>query len=337
VATVGVTLAVFHPLSLAAQRVHNAFVETRDTRLELIGLKRWTLAMIQDSLARYAPGDSLTSHACAAILRQKLGFADAAVQFYPAGFFGNTKGYFSVPVVEPQDSARVRYRAEPRDSAADRAEWLPALAVFRDHNQVFQTAIQRPSLLLGQTHPDSARPPLAGARPLFEFLRAHRRERDRHEALRTLAQDGNWQNRVIAAVIIAGFADSDSTWWALVDALRDRDGRVSATATQVLTTLSRSAARTVNWAPAVDPLRAVLDGTNLFAHNALLETLAATRVDPSLARLLLRGGGELVIAKLRSEDPIGAKAAQNFLLQVSGGGLDFGRDAGAWEAWIRSM
>ena len=318
-----------------AQSVHNDILETPTVRLELIGLKRWTLAMIQDSLARYAPGDSLTSHACAAILRGKLGFADAAVQYYPQGFEGNTKGYFAVPVVEPQDSARVRYRARPRDTIPDRADWAAALAIFREHNQVFQSAIQWPPFLLGRMHPDSVEPRLAPARPLLEFLRAHRTEADRRSALWTLAHDGNAHQRAVAAVVLAGFPESDSTWWALADALRDQDAMVSGTASQVLHTLSGSAARTVNWAPLADVVRAVLDGTNLFAHNDLLDALAATKVDPALAAALLRGGGELVLAKLRSQDRIAAHAAYHFLAQVSG--RDFGQNTAAWENWVRSL
>ncbi len=319
----------------ATQGVHNETLETPEVRLELIGLKRWTLAMIRDSLARYAPGDSLTSHACAAILRGKLGFADASVEYYPAGFDGRTKGYFAVPLVEPQDSARVRYRARPRDSIPDRADWAVAIAIFRKQNQAFQSAIQWPSFLLGRIDPDSIEPRLAPARPLLEFLRRHRTEADRLSALWTLAHDGNSQQRAVAAVVLAGFPESDSTWWALADALRDQDGMVSATASQVLSTLSRSAAKPVNWAPMVDEVRAVLDGTNLFAHNSLLDALAATRVGPSLASALLRGGGELVLAKRRSEDSTGARAALRFLRQVSG--RDFGQNAVAWENWVRSL
>jgi hypothetical protein len=318
-----------------AQGVHNEILETPTTRLELIGLKRWTLAMIQDSLARYAPGDSLTSHACAAILRGKLGFADAAVQYYAPGLEGKMKGYFAVPVVEPQDSARVRYRARPRDSVPDRADWAAALAIFREHNQVFQSAIQSPPFLMGRTHPDSVELRLALARPFLEFLRAHRTERDRRSALWTLAHDANLYHRAVAAVVLAGFPESDSTWWALADALRDQDGMVSGTASQVLSTLSRSAVRTVNWAPVTDGVRAVLDGTDLFAHNALLDALAATKVDRALASALLRGGGDLVLAKLRSQDPIAARAAHRFLAQVSG--RDFGQNATAWETWIRNL
>lgn len=319
----------------ATQRVHNEILETPTVRLELIGLKRWTLAMIQDSLARYAPGDSLTSHACAAILRGKLGFADAAVQYYPPPSGANTKGYFAVPVVEPQDSARVRYRARPRDTVPDRADWAAALATFKKHNQVFQSAIQWPAFLLGRLDPDSIEPRLAPARPLLEFLRAHRTEADRRVAVWTLAQDGNAPQRAIAAVMLAGFSQSDSTWWALADALRDQDGMVSATASQVLSTLSVVAAKPVNWAPVVEGVRAVLDGTNLFVHSDMLAVLAATRVDRSLASPLLRGGGELVLAKLRSEDSIGSRAAQRFLTQVSG--RDFGGNAAEWEAWVRSL
>ena len=314
--------------------VHNEMFETPTALLELIGLKRWTLAMIQDSLARYAPGDSLTSHACAAILRGKLRFADAAVQYYPPGLNGRTKGYFAVPVVEPQDSARVRYRARPRDSVPDRADWAAALAVFREHNQVFQSAIQWPPFLMGRLPPDKIEPSLASARPLLEFLRGHRTERDRRTALWTLAHDGNTQQRTIAAVILAGFPESDSTWWALADALRDQDGMVSGTVSQVLSTLSRDAARPVNWTAVAGSLRALLDGTDLFVHNTVLDALAATQVDPALAGTLLRGGGELVLAKLRSHDPSGAGAAHRFLVQLSG--RDFGQDAAAWEHWVRA-
>src|SRR5256885_747596 len=173
--TLGVVMSMLlAPISghgQVAQSTHNEVLETPTARLELIGLKRWTLTMILDSLARYAPGDSLTSHACAAILRMKLGFADAAAEYYPPGFEGSLNGYWAVPVVEPQDSARVRYRPRPRDSVPDRADWAAAFAVFRQHNQAFQSAIQWPPFLLARMRPDSIEPRLAPARPLLEFLR----------------------------------------------------------------------------------------------------------------------------------------------------------------------
>jgi hypothetical protein len=320
------------PGALAAQRVHNEFLETPTTRLELIGLKRWTLAMIEDSLARYAPGDSLTSHACAAILRYKLKFADAAVQYVPPGSSGHRKGYFAVPLVEPQDSARVRYRRAPSDSLANRQEWQKAQLVFQKRNMAFQSAVQDPSFVLGHVRPSSANPEHIDARPLFDFMRAHRDANSRRLALWTLSHDRNQDNRAIAAVLLGNFAASDTTWWALVDALRDANGIVSSTASQVLTALARGAARRVNWRPAADTLRALLDGTDLFAQNTVFEVLSATKVDRSLAPTLLHGGGELVLAKLASEDPVGSTLARRFLDQLSG--RDYGHDVEQWQRWL---
>ena len=53
--------------------------------VEMLGLRRWTIGMLQDSLAKYAPADSLQSHACAATLRYTLHFADAASTTWPKG------------------------------------------------------------------------------------------------------------------------------------------------------------------------------------------------------------------------------------------------------------
>ncbi|HEY8176041.1 MAG TPA: hypothetical protein VIF32_10130, partial [Gemmatimonadaceae bacterium] len=74
--------------------------------VEVIGLERWTIAMIQDSMAKYAPGESLASHACAAVLRYKLGFADASATNYLFVTPADTTEQMLVAVVEPQDSAR---------------------------------------------------------------------------------------------------------------------------------------------------------------------------------------------------------------------------------------
>ena len=47
--------------------------------VEVIGLRWWTVEMIQDSLRKYAPGQRLDSANAATTLRYKLHFADAAV------------------------------------------------------------------------------------------------------------------------------------------------------------------------------------------------------------------------------------------------------------------
>lgn len=331
------TVAAAILLCVAAQVASSqTILENDQMRLELIGLKRWTVPMIEDSLRRYAPKDSLLSHACAAVLREKLKFADASVMYYTTTIDGKPmKPYFAVTVVEPQDSVLIRYRGLFRDSLPARRTWASIRTVFEKHNMAFQQAVQRPDFLWSDASLRGADSALAPALPMRRYLRAHRAAKDRQLALAALASDGNSANRVAAAVLLANFSSSDSTWWALTDALRDPLGQVSGTAAQVLSALTRGAPRRVDWAPATQSLRAILDGTNLFAHNQLMEVLAATQVDPALARPLLKDGGYIVLAKLGSEGMAERQAARRFLVQIAG--RDFGDDLGAWREWLRGL
>jgi hypothetical protein len=331
------TIASVILISVAAH-VANAqsTLENDQLRLELIGLKRWTVPMIEDSLRRYAPTDSLLSHACAAILRQKLKFADASVVYYTSSVDDKPmKPYLAVTVVEPQDSVLIRYRGPFRDSLPARRAWAPIRTVFEKHNMVFQQAVQRSDFLWSDAPLRAADSALAPALPLRRYLQAHRAPKDRRLALAVLASDGNSANRIAAAVLLANFSNSDSVWWALTDALRDPNGQVSGTAAQVLFALTRRAPRRVDWAPATQSLRAILDGTNLFAHNQLMEVLAATQVDPALARPLLKDGGYIILAKLGSEGMAERQASRRFLVQMAGS--DLGDDPRAWREWLRGL
>lgn len=331
------TLACVILLCLATQvAAAQTVLENSELRLELIGLKRWTVPMIEDSLRRYAPTDVLLSHACAGVLREKLKFADASVSYYTRVTDGKPeKTYLAVTIVEPQDSGLIRYRGPFRDSLPARRAWAPIRAVFQNHDIAFQTAAQRPDFLWSVAPLRGADSVLAPALPLRRYLRAHRGPRDRQLALAALASDGNSANRVAAAVLLANFSGSDSVWWALADALRDPVTQVNGTARQVLGALVVRAPRRVDWAPVTPALRAILDGTNLFAHNRLMEVLAATQIDSTLARPLLKDGGYLVLAKLGSQGWAERQAAHRFLVQITG--QDLGDDPGAWQEWIRGL
>jgi hypothetical protein len=294
--------------------------------LHVVGLRRWTVQMIQDSAARYAPGQDLASHACAAILRFKLGFADAAVTWYDLTRIGGAS-YGVVTVVEPQDSQWVRYLAPYRDTLPNRPDWAAALSVFDSQNVLFQRAIQRPAFY------DWTQPP-GDATVLRRFLQRRRRPADLTAALQTLSRDGNAANRAVAVLLLSNFTAADSVWHVLVDHLRDPSAAVSATADQVVSALRVAQPRPIDWRPAVASLRALLDGTNLFAHNTVMELLEAT-ADPALVQPLLRGGGFMVIAKLHSSDPRGRGAAHRLLVRLSG--RDYGSDAEGWAAWVRGL
>lgn len=323
-------LAAIASAATASPGWSQAVVDTPEGRVEFIGLKKWTVQMVQDSFALHAPGVSLASYACAAALRSDLRFADASVQVYPAGFGDRDGRYVVITVVEPSDSARVRYRDVPPDTMPLRPEWEEAAGIFTDNPVEFQLAIRA----LPLPTPDDTAQATPQAVSLRAFLRAHRGEADLRASLTTLATDGNAMNRVVAALILANFQDRDTAWWALTDALRDPDGRVSTVASQVLWALAHHSPRPVDWSPVTRILRHILSGTNLFAHNTLMEVLATTKVDPALAPSLMETG-ELVLAKARSHDPTGRKAAIQLLTELSG--HDFGENHEAWEDWLKTL
>src|SRR5438309_2507017 len=72
-------------------------------RVEVLGLRAWTLEMLRDSIRRRFPGQTLESAACMVTLRDSLHFADALVQgiTYSAGAGAAVRNYLVVKVIEP--------------------------------------------------------------------------------------------------------------------------------------------------------------------------------------------------------------------------------------------
>jgi hypothetical protein len=324
-----VLLAIPARSRLSAQ----AFLETPTERIELVGLHRWTLRMIEDSLAVYAPADGLTDHACAAILRGKLHFADASVQVFLSYPGIAPKRYVAITVIEPQDSSRIHYKSFKYDSIPVRAEWAAAFKEIMTQEKA-QIAIQTPSFYAAKlSAEDSAK--FAAVPALHALVVERRPPADFDVARHIIETDPAYANRVIAALILASFADRDESWRTLVDALRDPIARVSGVSAQVLGMMTRSQPRVVDWTPVAASLREVVDGTNLFGFNQTMLTLAATKVNPSLAAVLLAGGGDIVRAKLQSTAPGAKEAVAAFLLQLSG--LPASSDATVLTRWMDGL
>jgi len=304
--------------------------------VEVIGLRRWTIPMVQDSLAKYAPGITLDSHACAQALRYKLGFADAAVMSYQTP--GDSLETVLVIVVEPQDSARVQYRPAPLDSARPRAAWRPLLRVIREKPPAFQTALWQ--YRAWELDPHVALPPWAARdsteiRAVWRFLAGQRRSAHLETAIRVLRTDSNVYDRIAAAAILANFTDQDRALHALVGALLESDGPVKGIASIVLESFSQERPRPVDWRPVAAELHAILNGTDLFALSATMRLLVATGVHSDLAPSLLRGGGEMVLSFLTAQHPDPRLSAHALLVALRG--TDLGFDINPWREWIRSL
>ena len=303
--------------------------------VEVLGLRRWTLGMLQDSLAKYAPGDSLQSHACAAVLRYKLGFADAA-----STEFILREGEPSrvvVSVREPQDSARVHYRMMPMDTLNARAAWrLVTDAIARNPSAFWPAAREYLSPRLHVSAPRFGSPTdsVAGT-AIITYLRARTSDRDRRVALDALAHAPNIYDRATAALILANFGTRDDTWWALAEAVRESDGIVKGVAASVLQSLSERSPRPVRWGPAARGVHAMLDGTSLFELPQFIDVLSRAGAGPADARPFLRGGGDMLLAYLASANPMLSSSSHRLLVQLRG--TDLGADVGPWRAWIESL
>jgi hypothetical protein len=94
--------------------------------------------------------------------------------------------------------------------------------------------------------------------------------------------------------------------------------------------------RRIDWAPAEDALRALLDGTQLFAFPGVLDLLTTT-ADPAWIRSVLLPGWQSRIAlqMLHSINPADRQRARRFLTAVHG--TDLGHDPEPWGSWLRRM
>ena len=323
----GSTLLLILPL-LAVAPARAQILDTPAGPVEFVGLVHRTPEAVRDALAAARPDVPIHTTGAAQALRESLGFADAAAGTFVG--FGLPEGYMTLTVVEPEEAARVCYAEPPPDSLAPVPEWSEAYALFADARWAWGYAVF--GAATAPNAPDETSLPAVRA-----FLDAHSSDADRARALEVLATDRDWVNRSIAAAVLSRFPDWDETWHALARAARgfEPDDRSRGLAVAALTALGQRHARPVDWVPAAEDLRALLDGTSVFAFPQVLEVLARTRVSRELAGPLLAGGGELVLAHLAISIPSTRARAMGVLEGLSG--LDHGSDAELWRAWIETL
>ncbi len=323
----GVAVAIVFAPSLAAQAV----LDTPSGRYEVIGLEQWTLGALQDSLA--AHGESLTSHACAAVLRSKLGFPDAAVVTY-LGRSGRSQRYTEIMVVEPQDSARVQYLPLPTDSAAERHEWLDGISLIRRNANLISFLLSHLQILYAANPPDSLFRRSPDSELFRAFLANHTTAADLRLAGWTIRNDKNLDNVIVAAFILGSPSGWPATSADLVAALRNPIQPASVTAASLLEYLIGTARVPVDWDAFVPTFHALLDGTNLFAYRAISALLEKAPPPPPVGRRLLEGGGHVPLSRLEASDSLVHASAYRLLKRLTA--YDLPPDAAAWRRALAS-
>jgi hypothetical protein len=352
-ATLVVALELGAPATTHAQRVVR-LTHPSGTPVEVIGLRRWSVAMIEDSIAKYAPGESFVSHACQAVLQYKLGFPSASVHWYMLeDSSGKEASALVVTLVEPQDSARLAWRRVTTSERARVAAWAdlyaPVTATY--------DSTKPPAVVIGYLSGALQLAHLRGAWPESQFRgylehvpetlrdsftafadRLGRRTREADVALarETLRADGRVENRMLAAAVLSNFATRPEAWHALVGALTDREEAVRGAAEVAMQKMRSGPKGPIDWRPVVPQLRAVLGGAGVAAIDPLLAVLLDTKVPRALAAELLAGNGELVLARASLTVAWANQNARTFLAHASGK-PDAGVGVDAWAAWLREL
>lgn len=313
-------------------------------QVEIIGLKRWTVQNVKDSLVKYVPGSdtTLTTRSCGAELRE-LGFPRTASIIYP------TRNVVSV--VEPQDSAAAATNPEIRTIQPLPAAWQAALdplvnSAGQFKNGVFDVGLKLyPLILAGKRDSLGAMMKAQGGDmppqfdSLWAFFKAHASQQDLTQALDILHTDSLYAHRALAMAVLSNFSSNDEAWWALMHSLRDphpdRNNAGFVASEILMGWLRDSVARPIQWKSQIADLHALFAGANLWLLPTVMQVLTYTKVDPALAHALLANNATYVLGYARSADPDAASIGRQLLVQF--GARDFGANAAQWEQWAKTL
>ncbi|MBK8006065.1 MAG: hypothetical protein IPK12_19690 [Gemmatimonadetes bacterium] len=293
-----------------------ATLDARSGRYEVIGLHDWTLPQLLDSLA--AHDASLTSQTCAVTLRQSLGFPDVSVVLYPAGHGGRPTKFFEIMVLEPGDSARSRLLPRPADSLPPSDRWADIALLLRQNNNLFGFLLTHPEALYSAEPVDS----LLRRSPDTERMRLNLAAMDVEAAVEPALQaflgDRNLANLMPALLVLGSPRSGPAGERALAQLLRHPFNFFAMGAADLLAYRLRTDGTPVNWAPLTPDIAAVLDGTNLFALDRVMELLRAVPPPTADGRRMVMGGGRMLLSRMAAADSITRTEAHALLMQLTG-------------------
>jgi len=86
--------------------------------------------------------------------------------------------------------------------------------------------------------------------------------------------------------------------------------------------------------PAAASLHDILDGTSVVEIMSVMDALSATGADSTLAPLVLKGGGRMVLTFAAAQHEAPRDSAHRLLTALAG--RDLG-DVSAWRHWVESL
>ena len=320
-------------LAMTASEGHGQVLTGPNGPVEFIGLQSWNAQELFDAIQELEPDRPF--HACAAIMKLELGFADAAAFLYFADHLTSidqSSSRYTV-VVGVEDSTQVQYRPAGNESVVLPQTWQNLqTAVGEEANTLTVAARMFHLRAFAHQIAESMGSDPETLNKVWELIERTDGDEDLRLAHEVLTADSSWSTRAVATLLLGNFIDDDTAWHGLVGSLVDAETRVRIVASSMLEGLIRQERNSVDWSEAHGPLLALFGGTNPFAFEQTLEVLVATGVDPELGQQLARESPDLLLAYAGAKHERTREPAIAFLKAVSG--EDFGTDLEAWTAWI---
>ena len=301
--------------------------------VEFIGLQKWDAQELFDAIRELEPDRPF--HACAAVMKRQLGFADAAAFLYftdSLDSIDQSSNRYTV-VVGVEDSTQVLYRTTGNETVVLPETWQDLLAVANEDFNVMPLA----ATTFHMRYFGGELAKAMGVDPetldqVWDLVDRANGDEDFRLAHEVLARDSLWTARAVATLLLGNFIDDDKAWHGLVGSAIDTDGRVNTVAQRALDGLAQQGRHSIDWSAAYGSLSALFSGTNPFAFEGILEVLVATDIDPEFGQQLVRERPSLLLAYVGAEHEGTREPAIAFLKAVSG--EDFGADLDAWTEWI---
>jgi len=310
--------------------VSGQLLEIPKGQVEFVGLKYWTAQQLYDKLVEIDSHNPL----CMAGL-ERLGFAASSVSKEIQG----DRLFTLVIVVESQFSYRIKRRPLPSEELPGIDRWADVLESIHNNLNDFMTAVQLYDYHLSgkieaALQEFGAFLDPGATKKIWADIAKLNDDKDNELALWIIMNDKNVNHRIAAASVLANFHQSDSTWWALMEAMR-YDDLAGAAADGLLKALSRTFPREVDWKLLVVSIGALLNGTNPTHFFTTVRVLTQTKISERFASPLLANGGSLLLDCLMASREQERTPVRQLLTRLAG--KDLGFTPAAWTEWIASL
>lgn len=281
--------------------------------VEFIGLEKWTPQMILDSLTNCTDTtceiENVYKIYCNACLKRTLPFPSIHAT---SRFKNNKKLFVSMSLVEPQYRNLIKYLDFPQKDFPNRNEWASLIKTCNIEDISFQIGVQLYRKLFykkDNNYIDSSLSVLAdegfdtnSISKYWEIIKNHDKDKDFKNAIYTLENDSNFENRKAAICILLNFIENEQTYSTLFNLFRthstDKENDLTSL---VFRSFLNSEIPQLDITLLEEALVPLLNGTNIQQFIPIMEFLASVpTINMEARKIILENSKRLCIAYLKS-------------------------------------